>query len=440
MRRMGCVFGVVLACMCSGLWAQSSPPAAIGAAITATAPTATPADLELIRRLGDSDPAVRQAAQNDLDKKTWRYLDSLRRIADRATDAEARARVEARIEDIKDDLAVNPPPVSMHLKDASVDDMDKALSKAAELSSPYIPWPPTDARMGQPAEFYTLDATDEPFWQVFLELSRQHGLYLQGWEANRQIMHNTGTGWRRGVISGPLLVVVDNITYTRAFNFQQDGPDQAHAERFSLSGTAAIDPRVKILRSSSAMFSEITDDAGNDLLAQPPNDLMMSGGIVQAALPLNCELRMIEKPGKKIATAKGYIHLLVEVRSATVEIDDAASKVGGSFPVGRFTVKLGNLDAKPGSISFAVSMTDSAGVIGGIGRVVRGQPDETQSVTCALMDSSGKLLHSVRLSAGSSTGAAIGTQYTPPLKFRLSAPTKVKDVKIPFELKDLPLP
>ena len=61
------------------------------------------------------------------------------------------------------------------------------------------------------------------------------------------------------------------------------------------------------------------------------------------------------------------------------------------------------------------------------------------TVAVTLLDSTGTIAFTSNLRGGS-MGAGIGGSFTGPYKLRLSVATKTKDVTLPFELKDLPLP
>src|SRR5262249_54640447 len=128
---------------------------------------------ELLKQLASEDFRTRDGAQKVLGKSTWRDLAALRRLAEGAADEEVKARLAQRVTEIEDEIAVNPPPVSLDIKDASVSEMTDALSQAMGIPMDGIPinGPRTD-------KTFTLSVKEQPFWEVFLELSRQHGLSL----------------------------------------------------------------------------------------------------------------------------------------------------------------------------------------------------------------------------------------------------------------------
>jgi hypothetical protein len=68
--------------------------------------------------------------------------------------------------------AINPPPISINIVEANAAELGAALSKA---TGKQIAVSPVRSAAGRSAT-YTLTADQQPFWEVFLQLHRQHQL------------------------------------------------------------------------------------------------------------------------------------------------------------------------------------------------------------------------------------------------------------------------
>ena len=69
---------------------------------------------------------------------------------------------------MEDQLAVDPPAISLSVKDATLGELAKALSEATGTALPC--WP-TDQFAGPRRERFTLEAKEQPYWDVFCKLS-----------------------------------------------------------------------------------------------------------------------------------------------------------------------------------------------------------------------------------------------------------------------------
>ena len=129
---------------------------------------------DLARKLADENPEQRNAAQQELEKANWRNLPALERVVTAVADPEAKARLSERIAAIHEDLAINPPPLTVHFHQASLQEVAAVLGKQLDTRIEIFPEPIPALDIGS----FTLDATDTPFWGIFLQLSRQHPLQI----------------------------------------------------------------------------------------------------------------------------------------------------------------------------------------------------------------------------------------------------------------------
>ena len=147
---------------CAALWAGSLNWAASPAVDhpPAAPPACAPADdpefthwTQLAQKLGSEKFSEREAAQKELDGTTYRQREMLARLADGITDAEAKALILARVEAIDEHISIDPPPISLELKNASLAVVCSALSKAT--GARIDPYPPNNIARGtgKPSRF-----------------------------------------------------------------------------------------------------------------------------------------------------------------------------------------------------------------------------------------------------------------------------------------------
>ncbi len=398
----------------------------------------------IIERLGDNDFAVREAAQKELDKTDWRQLDFLRSAAAAAQDPEIKARLAGRVTAIEEDLAANPPPISLTLKDASPQDVANAFSKI--LGTPLELWPPGNGFGpgfgGAGRISFTLDTHEKPFWEVFFALARQHPLAFQDM-GNRIALTTQGNNWHTPVIAGPLAVIPTDLVRTHRVDLQN--PQAQQPETLTLQCTFALDPRLHIVKYSTPVFTQVKDDRGNDLSTPSGGGQVWEGGMAQRAMVQSSatNLRLTEPRGTRIVSAKGTTEVVVQIGEEKLEIANADTKSGQSFQFAGRTFELKTLKADPiqKSVEFSVSISGGAGGAGGgLLNRIGGGAGSAPGISFQILDNANTLIDSNVINGGGIGGSTSGMPFVLPLKIRLATPTKTKTVTIPFELKDLPLP
>jgi hypothetical protein len=367
---------------------------------------------DTLRRLAASDFAQREAAQKDLDQLGWHQLDFLRASANDVRDPEIKARLTARVTAIEEDLAVNPPPLNITLKNANLAEVAAALSNALGMQLDYVP---TKAET-----LFTLRAENQPFWEIFTELSRQHGLVLHAGSRVR-IECSDDEAWRKGVILGPVAVFPQPIGRRRASPPLRDSGQ----ELLYLDYALAIDPRVHVVRSAGVQLTEITDDAGNLLAQQPIMRGVVDRSPMNTVQNVTTPLAIPAKLGSRIASAKGRISFSAQISEDRLEIPDLETKVGQTFHFAGISVAL-TPQIQPETKAIIDLRVDSDA--------------KDRRVTLILLDSKNQIAVNDWVDGSYGQSFQARGPFTAPFKAVLSVPTRTKSVTIPFELKDLPLP
>jgi hypothetical protein len=296
-------------------------------------------------------------------------------------------------------------------------------------------WPPTRGRPDM--SLFTLTAREMPFWDVFIALSKQRGLSLQDMGNGLRLMSQGGQGWRNGIVNGPVAVFPQSISRTRNSNLQNAPGNELSPETMSLAAVVAIDPRIRIVKYANPYLTEVRDDAGNSLLkVAPPDEPHMWDASRSASVQsFDAPLEIPEHRGAHITSAKGMVQFVAQIAEAHIDITDLEKKTGQTFALAGQSIRLSRFTAEGNpdnlNINFGLDLIRPS--------MINNTAPDALNATVTLIDATGRTLYTytVQGSMGASLG---GGGYTPPFTLRLSIPTKSKTVKIPFELKDLPLP
>jgi hypothetical protein len=274
-----------------------------------------------------------------------------------------------------------------------------------------------------------------------MALSAQHPLSLQDMSHELQLQDQS-SGWRHGVIAGPVAVFPESISRQRTATLQNDPGNVLSPEIMSLNCRVAVDPRVKIVGIANPVFSEVTDDAGNSLVKPPTDPERLEtyyGGPSLSFRNAYASLAIPAKKGTRITSAKGKVHFVVQTAEDRLDIADPQTKngqlitfAGTTFTLDRFTVQNNGGGV---SVSFSLGSQSSRDIFKALPNLGGQEPP---APTLTVLDANGRVAMTTVL-RGNSGGSLMGN-YTPPFKLRLSIPTKTKELTFPFGLQDLPLP
>jgi hypothetical protein len=404
---------------------------------------------QLVNELGDDRWKVRQKAQDTLVQLGPDVLPRLVTAAQTTQDEEVRSRAEAAISRIEDARATGTSLITLHVRGGSPKDVFAEISRQAGADlrpSPATlwdakPWPAVD-----------LDFDRKPFWLVMREVCDLFGVSPKsnGNERDVEIVErvssNNSKPWGTSptVVNGPFMVSATYINRSHYADLNQPNNVRRNA---SVQLLVYAEPKLRVLQGTyNARIDEALDEAGNSLVPpgvshdglQPNSNWVMN---------LNCSLTPTEQTGNRIARLKGAGRFLVQTRSETAEVVDVLNARNVSRTVGgkRFTLKEVR---KNGESSYQATITlyragwnlaewnymypysnfrmvDAAGR--SLARVTasgQGGGQDQTDVTIQFQRSS--------LAGGEASGE--------PVKLVWEVATETREVVVPFEFKDLPLP
>jgi hypothetical protein len=421
------------------LWAQEKPT---------DGPNARRIE-QLLPQLSAENWRERQQAQDALVQLGQDARPRLLQLLQTTDDEELRSRVEAALRQIEANRATGTSYITMHLKDATPQQVFAELSRQASTELRVSPptlwesraWPRID-----------IDLERQPFWLAMREICTKVGVAPQnnGIEREMVIMDRQGGGpsWGTAPVSahGPFMVMATMVNTYASRDFNQPAVTRRSC---NINLLVYAEPKIRVLQGSyGARVDEAVDEheqswvmPGQQAEGMQPN--------MTWVWPLSVSLMPPENAGKKLARLKGSGRFVIQTRSEQAEITnvlDPKTKnvtrvVGGK----RFTLK----EVRRAGDSYIVTLTlYRAGW----------NPNEwnymyPQSIF-KLLDGAGKPLPRTSNTGGGGGGEQVDISihfqrqnWAPsdndtadPVRLVWEVPIETKEVVVPFEFTDLELP
>ena len=355
---------------------------------------------------------------------------------------------------------LNPPGIAdatlVTLK-LSAADADSAIAELSKQSGyelkPYndVGW--KQATLGA----VTLSLDKQPFWAAFLQMGTQAGFALMQNDAalngRRLTLYPFNQGGQDAskyptFISGAFLIHATGIQRTSTVEFAKA---KAINRNVNMQIQVYSEPKVHVLKMSyTPEIMEAMDNRGNSLIVpgqsnSSSGNMQIGGGItwgVGIALQYPSQ-----NPGDKIAILRGRFRTVVQTHSETMEIPDILTAKEQTKTIGGRRVVFKSFK-KQNDRQYQAEVT-----------IYRDEMEQEEfnrlsdSFAIRLMDSSGNAFWS-NGGGSSSTGKEAsrqvlfykrtreegGTNLGEPFKLALDIPTASREVMIPFEFANLPLP
>jgi hypothetical protein len=445
---------------------------AVSKALGQSAPTSQPDAEALVAQLGDPEWSVRESAQEQLVAMGESVVPRLLRAAKETSSDEVRQRTESAIAQIGENQLSGPSLITIHLKDASVKDAFAELSRQAGANLQPMPSGLWDLH---PWPKITIDLDRQPFWSALRAVSAQAGVELRQWNDGFRLLESGAAGPSGGgrfMVSGPFLITLLRCTRMQSIEYGLPGGENPNSD-FDITFSAVAEPKLRVLRASNAAkLEEATDDLGNSLV---PRSEDAPGGANAGAANANAavdtdrgldatfvtgaagtwqfssRLDHPQRMGKRLVKLRGTVNVLLQRRVATMEIPSILSSVKMSRVAGGLRLTL-NDAKKVGSERYDLSITiarDGSGVPVDWDRVQQSIND------LKLIDANGRSL--ARSDVASNHGNEtidLSVSFTrsdllnlrkddapaDPVKLVWPVATETKQLSVPFEFKDVPLP
>ncbi|MDB5171515.1 MAG: repeat protein [Phycisphaerales bacterium] len=397
---------------------------------------------DLLKRLSSDAWQQRQRAQDELVRMGDEARPVVKDLLARTTDTEVRTRLEAAVAQIDENRISGPSFITMHFKDADPREVFAELSK--QCYATLKPFP--DNLFDQPGlSKVTIDIDHQPFWAAMKQIADKTGIDLQQYSEGMRLMRGA---FRMNspftTTRGPFLVVATQVDYSQTMMLANGG---GATSNFAVHLVAYSEPKLQIISSTSAVkLEEAVDDAGNSLLPTGPDNRGYYGG-GGGTWNLYAQLHHPDHPGQKIARLRGSAKFVIQTKSQKIEIPVAGIKENAQV-IGDMPVLIHDLKKNAEIWELRLSATpDTMG-----NRWA--QLQQSVQTRLQLVDAQGiPLDHRGMSSRGGNNGIEFTILFTPsnnrpaadrasadPAKLVWEVPTATKEIPVPFEFKDVPMP
>jgi hypothetical protein len=203
------------------------------------------------KKLISEDFREREAGTSELMRLSVTHVDLLRAAEKAETDAEVKARLKTRVDQMEVEILVRRPNLSLDVKDKSIADISRELNRqlGAEILIPAGNWPPV-----------TLAEKDIAFWELMSKLHEKTPFKL----AN--VATNDAIGWVTQMRLSPAEQGT-TLTIKDAFAYQYSKTATANSTGWSIPVTVCIDPRLRIADFETGIrVSKLVSSTGENLL------------------------------------------------------------------------------------------------------------------------------------------------------------------------------
>jgi hypothetical protein len=311
---------------------------------------------------------------------------------------------------------LNPAPISIHIVDATLDQVAAELSKQTGLQIV-----PHKEMQGDGGGVFTLDTTNAQFLDVYAALSRQHALPIQ-LKGERRTLLNVPPLWQYDRHGGFLAFASSAI---RRVDAQRNPSNESALSRVFLTYGIALDPRIRVLEASAPRINSVKDAAGDEHLARqehPPTELKVVNG-------QDVWSGTIEVGGLKhddVVVVRGESTFVVQSAEECAALDDITQYINKPFVVGGHQIvltRITNNDDKIGLNILSKPLISNA----------------FRRIQYTLEDSRGAKIWEYA-SPGGGVGANILVQNAGPFKLTARVPKKTLQFRMDFCLKDIVIP
>lgn len=383
--------------------------------------------------------ATRQKAEDALVALGPPATPKLQRLLETASDEEVRSRLQSAIKRIADQTRIGPTLITLQLKDASAKDAFDAVS--AQLPAPlkvqgeHVFQGVTDK--------VTLDCVNEPFWSVMLKLTEQTGIGFTSGQGNNELSVIGVRTPPPHQISGAFLVRAESAQRTYSIQYANGN---ATSSDFNMVFSVWPDPKMQVAAGPTARSVRITraeDDQGREML---DNQGVAGGWRTSSAINFTIRLRTKNADAKKLAILTGSVFVPINLSFATVRHDKLTEET--EQKVSDMRVRILPV-VKVNDRRYQIKIT-----------LYRdGASDELWTLvnhsifsTVRVEDSEGRVLDRAEWGSNSVDGIALeGTvnfnrptrgaeEPGEPAKLIWTIPIESREIEVPFEFRDLPLP
>jgi hypothetical protein len=304
-----------------------------------------------IAQLTSDDWKQRQDAMEKLVALGDDALPRLTKLADSADDGEVRTRAAAAIRQIEDNRIAGTSLITLKMVDVPV---AQALAEIARQARAPIMTEPANLLSQKNLKRVSLNVDHRPFWDVMQNLCAQAELEVTGVSRHgREVglgLTRGGTDWmdKPIVLGGPLLIRADRLIRVSTAHLKPPGEV---TEEFTISLSVFAEPKLRVLDYSATLrLEEVVDEKGNSLIPPADNNIPANVDVFgntregsTSHWEIGATLHHPKGAGKRIVKFRASTALQVQTRAAVLELPLAGSK-NAARTVGGLRLTVKNLD------------------------------------------------------------------------------------------------
>jgi hypothetical protein len=440
---------LLMMALSSAALAQTTQPATA----PSTQPSAERIDA-LLKQLADGDANSLGEVQRQLAAVGYDLLPRLEKLTSDSAPAATRDRALAVERAILEAGLSQPTFVTMHYTKVPPQKVFDDLCKQAHTGFLVSP-----ANLFDQAAGVTINVDRQPFWNVMFNLCNQAGVSPQQMNQDATVtLVRGGMGipgmpvpqiGARGVVCGPLFLNASHIMLNSSIDLADPKKVQ---NSFTMNLLAYVEPKIRIFQNASNFKLEsAVDDRGNNLIGGEENQRMWGGGSGWV-WNFSCMLRYPDHPGSKIASMKGSLTVLAQTHFESVAFADIQNAKGASKSARGRKVIL-NSFSRVDNDQFTVS---ASLLKDGYNNADWERLVQQADSGVRLLDADGRSFARLNSGGGSATADRVTYTWTfrrlnfrglqndltpgEPTRFVWDIPTDLKEITLPFELKDVPMP
>jgi hypothetical protein len=286
---------------------------------------------------------------------------------------------------------------------------------------------------------------NEPFWPAFFKLCQQNNLHpYSEWNQPTRMQLRQGSSMSPKfptIAVGSSMVVLESITST--FDADLTGP-RPPSRQMNVNLQLYVEPKLSAYRISAvATLETAVDEKGNNLIRPRTMWDDRQGGGPQSAWQrdVNCMLTFPDNAGDRIKSLKGYCSVALAGPEKTVNIDQPLGKQNVDVNVDGTLLKLVSFRKRGSEYECRMAGDANSPVFKEYDRMrklVRLIDDKDQPLEVYSTGYGGGRNNTVELYLG--FHAAGGAKEPPPKQLQVTLPSGIKELRVPFEFSDLPLP
>jgi hypothetical protein len=337
-----------------------------------------------------------------------------------------------------------PTLISLDLKQVTARQALAEVAKQAKASIKPMPGNPEGILAALTTPRSDVSITRQPFWPAMIDLCKKAQLFPSSeWNAPTQIAFQpAGAEQSFGPMKsvGSCLIILDSVTS----NFDADLIGARQPTRYlSVQMRLFVEPKLSPYRISSVGNVETAVDENGTNLARQRNqwDDRQGGGPQSTWMrEITCSLNFPANAGQRIAKLKGYASVAVAGPEQTKKIDDPLKVKNVDNTIDGTLIRMIELRKAGGPNSYYARMA------GDVNSPVFRDYEKFNKVV-SLFDTNGKEFDRTGGSwgGGRANTFEFGVNFTgkgtsEPKELRVTLPTQIKEIRVPFEFTDLPLP